>query len=213
MATTKPSGTDDDQLWRDYLETGIKALNGGNLHLAEVALLDSLKHAGTNGGSTYHVEQSLELLGELAARIYFENQEERAVQLCEQILQIGYPILGGQNNAVYTAACLLADRYFDLEQEQSTTPKQAVLEELAQILSQAGQVVMGGGSSTAASGLSGAQCHGLVGPNTAIAGRPSAAAMCISPESLDTAASAQDSARMASRRSWPVRSRARAPAA
>jgi tetratricopeptide (TPR) repeat protein len=142
MATTKPSGTDDDQLWRDYLETGIKALNGGNLHLAEVALLDSLKHTGSNGGSTYHVEQSLELLGELAARIYFENEEERAVQLCEQILQIGYPILGGQNSAVYTAACLLADRYFDLEQEQSTTPKQAVLEELAQILSQAGQVVM-----------------------------------------------------------------------
>lgn len=134
--------SDDDQLWRDYLETGIKALNGGNLHLAEVALLDSLKHAGTNGGSTYHVEQTLELLSELAARIYFEDQEERAVQLCEQILQIGYPVLGGQNNAVYTAACLLADRYFDLEQENETTPKQAVLEELAQILSQAGQVVM-----------------------------------------------------------------------
>lgn len=140
MSQTKPSR--DDELWRDYLETGIKALNAGNLTLAEVALLDSLKHARSNGATTYHMEQTLELLSELAARIYFENQEERAVELCEQVLEIGYPILGGQNNAVYTAACLLADRYFDLEQENETTPKQMVLEQLSQILQQAAQVVM-----------------------------------------------------------------------
>lgn len=138
---TRPT-SDDDQLWREYLETGIKALNAGNLSLAEVALLDSLKHAGSNGVSHYHIEQTLEILSELAARIYFENNEPGAVQLCQQVLEIGYPLLGGQNNAVYTSACLLADHYFDLEQENETTPKQAVLEQLTQILSQAAQVVM-----------------------------------------------------------------------
>jgi tetratricopeptide (TPR) repeat protein len=140
MAQAKPSS--DDEIWRDYLETGIKALNTGNLTLAEVSLLDSLRHVGSNGASTYHMEQTLELISELAARIYFEQHESRAIELCEQVLAVGYPVLGGQNNAIYTAACLLADRYFDLEQETETTPKQPVLEELAQILSQAAQVVM-----------------------------------------------------------------------
>ena len=43
-------------------------------------------------------------------------------------------------------------------------------------------------SITAASGLSGAQCHGLVGPKMPMVGVPMAAATCTRPESLDTAA-------------------------
>ena len=68
-------------------------------------------------------------------------------------------------------------------------------------------------SITAASGLSGAQCHGLVGPKMPTVGVPIAAATCTSPESLETRRSAAASARMALRRSSPVRSRAPAPAA
>src|SRR6202040_1683463 len=55
-------------------------------------------------------------------------------------------------------------------------------------------------SIVAASGLSGAQCQGLVGPKMPIEGVPSAAATCNRPESLDTPAEADASARMASRR-------------
>ena len=43
----------------------------------------------------------------------------------------------------------------------------------------------------AASGLSGAQCHGLVGPKMPMVGVPIAAATCTRPESFDTAALAQ----------------------
>ena len=60
---------------------------------------------------------------------------------------------------------------------------------------------------TAAMGLSGAQCHGLVGPKMPIVGVPSAAATCSRPESFDTATFAAASARIALRRSVPVRSR------
>ncbi len=58
-----------------------------------------------------------------------------------------------------------------------------------------------GASITAAIGLSGAQCHGLVGPKMPTAGVPMAAATCRRPESFDTAAWAAASARMALRRS------------
>src|SRR6202043_237047 len=56
-------------------------------------------------------------------------------------------------------------------------------------------------SIVAASGLSGAQCQGLVGPKIPIECVPSAAATWRRPESLETAAEADASARMASRRS------------
>src|SRR3954463_184887 len=58
-----------------------------------------------------------------------------------------------------------------------------------------------------ASGLSGAQCHGLVGPKIPIDGVPSAAATWSRPESFDTATSAAASPRIALRKSAPVRSR------
>ena len=44
----------------------------------------------------------------------------------------------------------------------------------------------------AASGLSGAQCQGLVGPKIPIEGVPSAAATCRRPESFETAAAAKN---------------------
>src|SRR5664280_2455496 len=69
-----------------------------------------------------------------------------------------------------------------------------------------------GGSRMAAIGLSGFQGHGLVGPKIATVGVPIAADTCISPESLVTATSAAASARIALRRSGPVRSRTRCPA-
>ena len=52
----------------------------------------------------------------------------------------------------------------------------------------AGQFALG--LDRAASGLSGAQCHGLVGPKIPTVGVPSAAATCSRPELLDTAAEA-----------------------
>ena len=58
-------------------------------------------------------------------------------------------------------------------------------------------------------GLSGFQCHGLVGPKIAIVGVPIAADTCISPESLVTETSAAASARIALRKSLLVRSRTR----
>src|ERR1041385_1685028 len=70
-----------------------------------------------------------------------------------------------------------------------------------------------GGSRIAATGLSGFQCHGLVGPKIATVGVPIAAETCIRPESLVTATSAAAIARMALRRSGPVRSRVRPRAA
>ncbi len=51
----------------------------------------------------------------------------------------------------------------------------------------AGRTIRSSISTTAASGLSGAQCHGLVGPKMPIAGVPIAAATCRSPELFDTA--------------------------
>src|SRR5512141_2857355 len=60
----------------------------------------------------------------------------------------------------------------------------------------------------AASGLRGAQCHGLVGPKLPTVGVPIAADTCTSPETFDTHALAIFSARMALRRSVEVRSRA-----
>src|SRR5262245_9985843 len=62
-------------------------------------------------------------------------------------------------------------------------------------------------SMTAAIGLSGAQRQGLVGPKSPTAGVPSAAATWRRPESFETAASAAARARIALRRSGPVRSR------
>ena len=68
-----------------------------------------------------------------------------------------------------------------------------------------------GGSRIAAIGLSGFQCHGLVGPKMAIVGVPIAADTCIKPESLVTEMSAAASARIALRKSLLVRSRTRLP--
>src|SRR5450631_4295737 len=65
----------------------------------------------------------------------------------------------------------------------------------------------------AAIGLSGFQCHGLVGPKIAIVGVPIAAETCIRPESLVTEILAVASARIALRRSLLVRSRTRGPPA
>ena len=56
---------------------------------------------------------------------------------------------------------------------------------------------------TPASGLSGAQCQGLVGPKMPMVGVPIAAATCSRPELFDIASSAAASARMALRRSVP----------
>lgn len=137
------ASSDDEQIWRENVETGIKALNAGDLSLAEVAFLDSLKFATSRAASApllERAEHTLKLLSELAARMYFERDEDRAIQLCRQVIDIGKPLLGGDSNPVFTAACLLADYYFDLEQEQDTTPKQAVLEELAGILTEAAPV-------------------------------------------------------------------------
>src|ERR1051325_81386 len=60
----------------------------------------------------------------------------------------------------------------------------------------------------AASGLSGGQSWGLVGPKIEIVGVPIAAETCDSPESLVIATFAAASARIALRRLLPVRSRA-----
>ena len=76
----------------------------------------------------------------------------------------------------------------------------------------AGSRVASSVCTVAAIGLSGAQCHGLVGPKMPIVGVPSAAATCSSPESFETATSEAASARIALRRSVPVRSRASGPA-
>ena len=56
-------------------------------------------------------------------------------------------------------------------------------------------------------GLSGFQCHGLVGPKMPIVGVPSAAATCIRPESLEIATFGRGKRENPLRRSVPVRSR------
>ena len=67
-------------------------------------------------------------------------------------------------------------------------------------------------SMVAASGLSGAQCHGLVGPKMPTVGVPIAADTCTRPESFDTVAVASFMARIALRRSFELRSSACGPA-
>src|SRR6187401_2937050 len=67
-------------------------------------------------------------------------------------------------------------------------------------------------SIVAASGFSGAQCQGLVGPKMPMVGVPIAAETCWRPESFVTQAAATLSAKIALRRSDDVRSRAAGPA-